>query len=340
MIDTFPDRTGKTLASRPIPGKITDMKFIKREWLFLLIFALTIVLSQMDLSNLVDSGTTLTAPQKPDIPKVELNFTLVHALIVLALFLLGGFLIVCFLQRKNQVKMVQENAKWGFWDVLKVAVFYAFLVRSFHAYYLIWKMREPGLAYDKEVGAGISIVAAVATTLTVIWVVLGNYKQSSATLGISAKSFIKRIIEGTLGYFAFLPFLVGVYAVNVLIFYLAGESPQSQNIVKEFAMEQSNLLLVLYFTMAIVVAPITEEIFFRGYLYGYVRRRLGVGLALGLTGLIFSMLHGYVLAFLPLFVLGIWFAMLYERSKNIVVPITAHFWHNALTVLYIFFVVR
>jgi len=79
----------------------------------------------------------------------------------------------------------------------------------------------------------------------------------------------------------------------------------------------------LFFLIAGLIAPISEEIFFRGILYGYLRR-WGIVLALIVTTVIFVMLHavqGFPLAQL---VGGIVFALAYEASGKLLVPITIH----------------
>ena len=79
----------------------------------------------------------------------------------------------------------------------------------------------------------------------------------------------------------------------------------------------------LFFLVGGLIAPISEEIFFRGILYGYLRR-WGIMLALIVTTAIFVLLHsvqGFPLAQL---VGGIVFALAYEASGNLLVPITIH----------------
>lgn len=79
----------------------------------------------------------------------------------------------------------------------------------------------------------------------------------------------------------------------------------------------------LYFLVGGLIAPIWEELFFRGVLYGYLRR-WGVLLALIATTVVFVLLHsvqGFPLAQL---VGGIVFALAYETSGKLLVPITIH----------------
>jgi hypothetical protein len=82
--------------------------------------------------------------------------------------------------------------------------------------------------------------------------------------------------------------------------------------------------IVLFFLIGGLVAPIAEEVFFRGILYGFLRR-WGVLLALILTTAIFVLAHP-VFPGIPVtqMVGGIIFALAYEIEGNLMAPITIH----------------
>ena len=82
--------------------------------------------------------------------------------------------------------------------------------------------------------------------------------------------------------------------------------------------------LTVFFLVGGVIGPITEEIFFRGIIYGFLRQ-WGAIFAVSLSTLVFVLTHpagGYF----PLTQLvgGIVFAIAYEKEKNLMVPITIH----------------
>lgn len=85
------------------------------------------------------------------------------------------------------------------------------------------------------------------------------------------------------------------------------------------------------FAVAVFLGPLAEEVVFRGYLYGALKRSLGVTRALLLSSALFGLIHGLDYA-LPLAFLGLFFGWLRERSGGLVAPIVAHVLHNALTV--------
>jgi membrane protease YdiL (CAAX protease family) len=83
--------------------------------------------------------------------------------------------------------------------------------------------------------------------------------------------------------------------------------------------------------MAAVVAPLAEEIFFRGYLYGVVRRYGGRWAAIGVTALLFAAIHGNAVGFAPLVLLGVVFAVAYELTGSLWTNILMHAVFNGTT---------
>jgi membrane protease YdiL (CAAX protease family) len=82
--------------------------------------------------------------------------------------------------------------------------------------------------------------------------------------------------------------------------------------------------LLLFFLVGGIVAPVAEEVFFRGILYGFLRR-WGIALALVLSTCAFAFTHGLGHGFpVTQLVGGILFAVAYEIEDNLVTPITIH----------------
>jgi membrane protease YdiL (CAAX protease family) len=81
--------------------------------------------------------------------------------------------------------------------------------------------------------------------------------------------------------------------------------------------------MALFLLVGGIVAPVVEELFFRGLIYGFFRR-WGVVFAVILSTALFAIAHP--LRSLPLtqMVGGLVFALAYEVEKNLLVPITIH----------------
>jgi membrane protease YdiL (CAAX protease family) len=76
--------------------------------------------------------------------------------------------------------------------------------------------------------------------------------------------------------------------------------------------------------MAIGLAPVAEEILFRGILYPLMRRISNPCAAIWVTSVIFGVFHMNAMTFLPLTLLGATLALLYEKTGNLMSPILAH----------------
>jgi membrane protease YdiL (CAAX protease family) len=82
--------------------------------------------------------------------------------------------------------------------------------------------------------------------------------------------------------------------------------------------------LLLFFLVGGLLGPVAEELFFRGLLYGFLRR-WGVPAALIVSSLIFVLCHPESHGLrLTQAVGGILFAVAYEVEGNLLVPITIH----------------
>jgi membrane protease YdiL (CAAX protease family) len=80
----------------------------------------------------------------------------------------------------------------------------------------------------------------------------------------------------------------------------------------------------MFFVVGGVLSPVAEEVLFRGVLYGFFRR-WGVAAALIASTLLFVAAHrpGSVLP-IPQIVGGVLFALAFERTRNLMTPITIH----------------
>lgn len=108
---------------------------------------------------------------------------------------------------------------------------------------------------------------------------------------------------------------------------------QPQASVELFLQEKDPRLLAFFILMATVVAPISEELFFRGLAYPALKRRLGRLPALLAANLLFALVHQDGQAFLPLLALGMFWTILYERTGSLLLPMALHAAFNGMMAL-------
>ncbi|MFI5356947.1 MAG: CPBP family intramembrane glutamic endopeptidase [Opitutales bacterium] len=133
-----------------------------------------------------------------------------------------------------------------------------------------------------------------------------------------------------------LPVLATVGLAWQRLFQALGIPLEDQDLIGIFLNTKSPTLLGLMIILAVVLAPVTEELIFRAGLFRYLRTRLPRWAALLLPALLFAALHANLASFAPLTVLGLILALAYERTGNIAVPMIAHALFNLNTILLIF----
>lgn len=119
-----------------------------------------------------------------------------------------------------------------------------------------------------------------------------------------------------------------IYAV---IIKLLGVQVQPQEILMQLDLRGAGFILA--FVVVAVVAPVAEEIFFRGFLYGGLRKRIGVAGAMLVSTVFFTALHLSAGLFVPIFVLGLFLAWLYEYTGSLYPGIFLHAANNGLALL-------
>lgn len=87
----------------------------------------------------------------------------------------------------------------------------------------------------------------------------------------------------------------------------------------------------------IVLAPLSEEILFRGLLYPTAKQSGYPRMALWGTSLLFGLSHATAMAFVPLTFLAMVLVWLYEVTDNLMTPIAAHCAFNAVNYSWIIY---
>ncbi|MBI5388662.1 MAG: CPBP family intramembrane metalloprotease [Verrucomicrobia bacterium] len=88
--------------------------------------------------------------------------------------------------------------------------------------------------------------------------------------------------------------------------------------------------LAFFAATAILLAPVAEEVLFRGILYPTLKQSGHPRLALWVTSMLFASTHVNLLAFVSLTFLALVLTWLYEKTDNLLTPIFAHVLFNAV----------
>ncbi|HET6379736.1 MAG TPA: CPBP family intramembrane glutamic endopeptidase [candidate division Zixibacteria bacterium] len=119
--------------------------------------------------------------------------------------------------------------------------------------------------------------------------------------------------------------LVGVL-VNLLLYALGMEFEPG---VVEAAIDNVHPLVLA--VALVVVAPVAEEVFFRGVVYNAWEREYGSRRALAGSALLFALIHGSIFVFVPIALLGLLLARLYQQTRSLPAVIALHAGFNAIS---------
>ncbi len=184
------------------------------------------------------------------------------------------------------------------------------------------------------------IVLVVLQTLTLQWPVLGYvglalWRQTRSlqeAFGMSGLPRLRWVLLAIVLYLATLP-LAGMasWLVRTLFPHWTDMSPQP---VLEILLEtQSGPGRFYLLFLAIVLAPLSEEILFRGILLPVATRRFGVATGLIMTSAVFAIIHAHAASAPVLFVLGISFGLAYLYTNTLWVPVLMHSVFNSASLL-------
>lgn len=149
-------------------------------------------------------------------------------------------------------------------------------------------------------------------------------------------------VSGAATFVICLPLLLITAALWELVLKACGLPVERQDLITMFANAESPWLLAIMIALAIVIAPLTEELVFRAGLYRFLRTRIPRWIALTAPALVFASLHVNwktlqgLTSLAPLTVLAILFSLAYERTGRIGTSIVAHALFNLNTVILIF----
>lgn len=118
---------------------------------------------------------------------------------------------------------------------------------------------------------------------------------------------------------------------------LVGQA-EPQELVALFQGGGDPIAIGILVLLAVILAPIVEEIIFRGCLYRFLKSQTAILPAQIISGFLFSLIHGNLYSFAPLLIVGILLARVYERSGSIIVSICFHSLFNSYSLLMLFLI--
>ena len=123
------------------------------------------------------------------------------------------------------------------------------------------------------------------------------------------------------------------YIVIALV-YSALVHPHQEDVTRDLGFGHGAFGTIAAGVLIVVAAPFSEEVFFRGFIFGGLRGRLSFPVAAVFSGVIFGLFHftgpGSIAVVPQLAFLGFALAWLYEETGSIYPPMAVHAVNNAL----------
>ena len=108
--------------------------------------------------------------------------------------------------------------------------------------------------------------------------------------------------------------------------------PSYNEVANQLATSRGSALQLI---ITIALIPIYEEIFYRGIIFGYLRKNFNIIVAIVVQALVFGVMHLNLVQGIYTFILGIVLALIYMYSESILGNITVHIIFNLLGILII-----
>ena len=178
---------------------------------------------------------------------------------------------------------------------------------------------------------GVGLLVLIAGVLGVASMTFRGGLQRG--LGLSGRRWLSDIGRGVVGFLAILPLCIAAMA---LMKYLIQEGilpiEPKEHPALEFIRGASPVWVVVVFAVTVVLAPIAEELFFRGLGQSLLRKYIGRPWpAVLATSAIFAAAHYPLCKDMPaLFLLGVALGYNYERTGRLLSPIIIHAIFNAV----------
>ena len=183
-------------------------------------------------------------------------------------------------------------------------------------------------ASSSKVTAGSAAALAVGSLVLYGWEALAAWLFSLRTAG--RKLALWGFRRPTKAYFWTIPVaLVAVYAVSIVHDMVI--HPRQQDIISDFP--HSPLGLGLFILVAVVMAPLFEEVVFRGFLFRGFANSWGWQWGAVASAALFGLAHLQLDVFIPLASLGFGLAWVYKRTGSLWTCITMHALFNLIAVV-------
>ena len=206
---------------------------------------------------------------------------------------------------------------------------------GFAIYYLMFSLVDvfaTKLNISKDNIFLISSIIAAITLFFILFMQLSKGSGSTKKLETTSKNnsgdFLIGIISGViLGSVV----LLGVFNDDKGIFSLL-----SVKYLRTILYPVGIINMILFFLVFVIALPIAEEMYFRGYMFPSLEKQYNLIIAALITSILSSIFLSGSISFLLLFIAGLVFAFLYQKTEAVFCSMVSHMTFNLIITLLIF----
>lgn len=222
------------------------------------------------------------------------------------------------------------NNNWRVRNILYILVMYFILLLIF--FYFQNKVFGEEVIDGKKINIYILIIeeiidALFLSILPIIYVVK-LYGADIKEIGLTLNKYGKNIIIGIIGGIVL---WIICSLVNEVVKIFAGSIPVHPYIQKLNISKSSSIKYIILFSL-VLLTPIAEEIFFRGFVFTVFKKRYGRFIGIIASSILFMIFHFQILWFAQILIVGICLAILFEYSCSLVSVVIAHSIINLLSI--------
>lgn len=224
--------------------------------------------------------------------------------------------------------------RWSIWDVLLVLAALLILVPASAL------LKQPAVKFFQNTApARVHSLLLLTGTAVQAGVMIGAVilliRRKGARIKELGLNWVHPAAHVLTGFWSGILLCFGVIGLGMLISMVTGPPPP-QEVEKLLQSFKAGREIWLPFVAISVLAPISEEIYFRGMAYPVFKARFGKIPAMIISALFFASMHMDIYRLLPICLGGIGLAYLYEKTGSLITSIIAHSTWNTLmlTLLY------
>lgn len=177
--------------------------------------------------------------------------------------------------------------------------------------------------------AGAQLGFIVQVSLPIFMLTAGRARLYQ--LGLHGSRLGRNVLLGVGSYFLVVPLVALAFVAAAQWF-----EPTRHSLEQWVRESPSPSRFLLSGLVAVVLAPLYEELVFRGILLLWLRRVVGAGPAILMTSLLFAELHVNAWpAPIPLFVLAVFLGYLSHRTASLIAPIMLHATFNGVNIVWL-----